>query len=89
MLETHDGFKIAEYDLELRGPGDFFGTRQSGIPEFRVANILTDGALLDDARQDAFAVIQSDPHLIDPANRILAEHFRTRFREDLSLLRTG
>lgn len=89
MLETNDGFKIAEYDLELRGPGDFFGTRQSGIPEFKVANILTDGALLDDARDDAFAVIQRDPHLEDPAHRILAEHFRARFREDLSLLLTG
>lgn len=89
MLETTDGFKIAEYDLELRGPGDFFGTRQSGIPEFRVANILSDGALLDDAREDAFGVVQRDPHLEDPAHRILAEHIRARFREDLNLLLTG
>ncbi len=89
MLETNDGFKIAEYDLELRGPGDFFGTRQSGIPEFRVANILTDGVLLDDARQDAFGVVQRDPGLEHPSHRILAEHFRTRFRDDLNLLLTG
>jgi ATP-dependent DNA helicase RecG len=89
ILETNDGFKIAEYDLELRGPGDFFGTRQSGIPEFRVADILTDGVLLDEARQDAFGVIERDPRLAEPAHRMLAEHFRTRFRDDLSLLRTG
>jgi ATP-dependent DNA helicase RecG len=89
MLETNDGFKIAEYDLELRGPGDFFGTRQSGIPEFRVADILTDGALLDEARQDAFGVVQRDPRLAEPAHQTLAEHFRTRFQDDLNLLRTG
>ena len=89
MLSTNDGFKIAEYDLELRGPGDFFGTRQSGIPEFRVADILTDGLLLDNAREDAFDVVQRDPHLSNPAHQILAEHLRTRFREDLALLRTG
>jgi len=89
MLSTNDGFKIAEYDLELRGPGDFFGTRQSGIPEFRVADILSDGPLLDSAREDAFGVVQRDPHLTHPAHQILAEHFRTRFREDLTLLRTG
>jgi ATP-dependent DNA helicase RecG len=89
ILETNDGFKIAEYDLELRGPGDFFGTRQSGIPEFRVADILTDGALLDEARHDAFGVVRRDPRLAEPAHRMLAEHFRTRFRDDLSLLRTG
>jgi ATP-dependent DNA helicase RecG len=89
MLSTSDGFKIAEYDLELRGPGDFFGTRQSGIPEFRVADILKDGVLLDEARQDAFGIVERDPHLADPAHGILSEHFRSRFREDIALLRTG
>jgi len=89
MLSTSDGFKIAEYDLELRGPGDFFGTRQSGIPEFRVADILKDGVLLDEARQDAFGVVERDPHLAYPAHGILSEHLRSRFREDIALLRTG
>ena len=50
MVETNDGFRIAEADLELRGPGEFFGTRQSGLPEFRVADLLRDGALLEEAR---------------------------------------
>jgi ATP-dependent DNA helicase RecG len=63
MEETVDGFRIAEADLEIRGPGDFLGTRQSGIPDFRVANILRDGRILEEARSDAFAVIEEDPRL--------------------------
>ncbi len=59
MRSTSDGFRIAEADLEIRGPGEFLGTRQSGLPDFRVANILRDGRILDDARQDAFAYAES------------------------------
>jgi ATP-dependent DNA helicase RecG len=70
MRATSDGFKIAEADLEIRGPGEFLGTRQSGIPDFRVANILRepdfrvanilrDGRILEEARQDAFAYAES------------------------------
>jgi ATP-dependent DNA helicase RecG len=54
MVETEDGFVIAEKDLEIRGPGDFFGTRQSGLPTFRVANLVRDRALIETARQEAF-----------------------------------
>ncbi|MBW5444658.1 ATP-dependent DNA helicase RecG [Cohnella sp. CFH 77786] len=53
MTETDDGFEIARRDLELRGPGDFFGTKQSGMPEFRLANLLNDFAVLEQARDDA------------------------------------
>ncbi len=59
MKSTNDGFKIAEADLEIRGPGEFLGTRQSGLPDFRVANILRDGRILEEARQDAFAYAES------------------------------
>jgi len=59
MKATNDGFKIAEADLEIRGPGEFLGTRQSGLPDFRVANILRDGRLLEEARKDAFAYADS------------------------------
>jgi ATP-dependent DNA helicase RecG len=59
MRSTNDGFKIAEADLEIRGPGEFLGTRQSGLPDFRVANILRDGRLLEEARQDAFSYAES------------------------------
>jgi len=63
MVETLDGFKIAEEDLRLRGAGDIFGTRQSGLPALKIANILWDGDILKLARQAAFALIKADPHL--------------------------
>jgi len=63
MEATNDGFKIAEADLEIRGPGDFLGTRQAGLPDFRVANILRDGRILEEARQEAFALLEKDPRL--------------------------
>jgi ATP-dependent DNA helicase RecG len=54
MVETEDGFVIAEKDLQIRGPGDFFGTRQSGLPTFRVAHLLRDRDLIERARKEAF-----------------------------------
>jgi ATP-dependent DNA helicase RecG len=54
LVETDDGFRLAERDLELRGPGDFFGTRQSGMPSFRVGQLIRDRALLERARSEAF-----------------------------------
>lgn len=63
MADTTDGFRIAEADLEIRGPGDFLGTRQAGIPDFRVANILRDGRILEEARGEAFALLEKDPRL--------------------------
>ena len=54
MVDTEDGFVIAEKDLEIRGPGDFFGTRQSGLPTLRVANLVRDRKLLEQAREEAF-----------------------------------
>ncbi len=89
MASTTDGFKIAEVDLQLRGPGDFFGTRQSGIPQFKVADILTDTHLLDIARADAFALVDRDASLRQPEHRLLAEHLRSHFREELSLVQVG
>lgn len=63
MEETTDGFKIAEVDLRLRGPGDMMGTRQSGLPEFRFADIVADAPLIAQTRTDAFALLEQDPHL--------------------------
>jgi ATP-dependent DNA helicase RecG len=65
MERTPDGFKIAEEDLRLRGPGEFFGTRQTGLPELRMAR-LEDWALLQAAREDARAVLTDDPSLSKP-----------------------
>jgi ATP-dependent DNA helicase RecG len=60
LVETTDGFVIAERDLALRGPGDFFGTRQSGLPTLRVGDLLRDHALMEDARRDAVAWLDAD-----------------------------
>ena len=57
MVQNNDGFKIAELDLELRGPGDFFGTKQAGIPSFRVANLIRDRQLLEAAKREAAFVV--------------------------------
>jgi ATP-dependent DNA helicase RecG len=89
MVSTTDGFVIAETDLRLRGPGDFFGTRQSGVPEFRVADILADAKLLDDARDDAVALIERDPRLALEEHRALASHLRSRYRDEMMLMDVG
>jgi ATP-dependent DNA helicase RecG len=82
MERTTDGFQIAEEDLALRGPGEFFGTRQSGLPDFRVAHILRDTPILIEARKEAFRLIEEDPGLIHPAHfgvkNVLAKRWRGR-----------
>jgi ATP-dependent DNA helicase RecG len=89
MTETNDGFKIAEVDLTVRGPGDFFGTRQSGLPGFRVADLVRDGAVLEEARQDALALIARDPNLLQPEHRPLRAALLTRWRGKLDLAGVG
>jgi len=79
MLDTQDGFKIAEKDLEIRGPGDFLGTRQSGLPEFQLANIIRDVAILEAARHSAYDVVRNNPDLSHPENRPLREEVLKRF----------
>lgn len=63
MVKSNDGFRIAEEDLEIRGPGEFFGTRQSGMPDLRIANIMRDARLLEIARKEALNIVDSDPDL--------------------------
>jgi len=63
MEGTSDGFKIAEADLMIRGPGDFLGTKQSGLPQFRFANLIRDSRILGEAREDAFNLVREDPEL--------------------------
>jgi len=87
MEATTDGFRIAEEDLRLRGPGEFFGTRQSGLPEFRVANLVRDADVLREARKDAFALLESDPRL--EGAPLLREEFRRRYRERFALIQAG
>ncbi len=64
MEKTSDGFKIAEFDLEMRGPGEFMGTKQSGLAGFKLANLVRDMQILQDARAAAFEVLKRDPKLI-------------------------
>ncbi len=80
MTETQDGFVIAEKDLELRGWGDFFGTKQSGMPEFKIANPITDVEILQEARHDAFELVKSDPFLRrhQPLLKFLQKHLKKR-----------
>jgi ATP-dependent DNA helicase RecG len=66
MTETTDGFQLSEYDLKLRGPGDFFGSKQSGLPDFKIADLIHDYRALDVARQDASEMIRSKAFWNDP-----------------------
>jgi ATP-dependent DNA helicase RecG len=89
MTETQDGFRLAEVDLRIRGPGEFFGTRQSGLPEFRTAGLLTHTRLLEEARQDAAELIARDPGLRLPEHRPLRGALVARWRERLELASVG
>lgn len=71
MTETNDGFELSEADLKLRGPGDFFGAKQSGLPEFKVADMIHDYRALETARQDAVEMIASEKLFTDPAYKQL------------------
>jgi ATP-dependent DNA helicase RecG len=90
MVRTNDGFKIAELDLELRGPGEFFGTRQAGMPDFRVANIIRDAQLLEAAKREAGAVLAGSNAEIssEEISRALVQ-MRTRWQHTYGLLEVG
>ena len=89
MTGSQDGFHIAEVDLSVRGPGDFFGTRQSGLPEFRVADLVRDAAMLEDARREAVAIVSADPRLVEPEHRPLRAALLARWRGKLDLASVG
>jgi ATP-dependent DNA helicase RecG len=90
MVGTNDGFKIAELDLELRGPGEFFGTRQAGMPDFRVANIIRDAQLLEAAKREAAIVLAAPNSEIPPeeVSRALVE-MRARWQHTYGLVEVG
>lgn len=89
MEKTTDGFALAEEDLAIRGPGDFLGTRQSGLPDFRVASIIRDARILNDAKEDAFALAARDPLLEKPEHAILREALIAKWQGKLDLAKTG
>jgi len=90
MVDTNDGFKIAELDLELRGPGEFFGTRQAGMPSFRVANLIRDAQLLEAAKREAAAVLAGPNADISAAeiSRALV-HMRALWQHTYGLVEVG
>lgn len=79
MCKTNDGFRIADEDLKLRGPGDFFGSRQHGLPELKIADLMTDMEILKQAQEAAQAILKADPDLSGPQNRGLRAEVRQLF----------
>jgi ATP-dependent DNA helicase RecG len=86
---TQDGFEIAREDLRIRGPGELLGTRQSGQKLFDVADLYRDEAILEEAREEAFLLVDRDPDLARPEHRAAAEALRLRWAERLSLAQVG
>jgi ATP-dependent DNA helicase RecG len=87
MCDSNDGFEIAEMDLKLRGPGEFFGTRQHGLPEFKLADITAEIELLHEAKEDALEMLAADPRLDRHAE--LKKALVAQFGETLQLAQIG
>jgi ATP-dependent DNA helicase RecG len=89
MTRTNDGFEIAEMDLKLRGPGEFFGTRQHGLPQLKLADITTELDMLALAKEDALAILAADPKLAASVHRPLRDALIRQFGETLQLAQVG
>jgi ATP-dependent DNA helicase RecG len=87
MVDSNDGFVIAEMDLKLRGPGEFFGTKQSGLPELRIANILRDGEILEIARREAVPFVENPPSRESLADAVA--HIRDHWQRRYGLVQVG
>jgi ATP-dependent DNA helicase RecG len=89
MTRSQDGFEIARADLRLRGPGELLGTRQAGMPLLEIADLYRDETILEEARADAFALVEEDPELVRPEHAAAAEALRHRWARRLSLAQVG
>ena len=89
MERSGSGFEIAEEDLKIRGPGEFLGVRQSGFPDFRIGDILRDGPVLEEARQEAFLCVEQSQHLQDPDYVTVKRVFEDRWRFRFNMAGTG
>jgi ATP-dependent DNA helicase RecG len=89
MAKTDDGFALAEADLRLRGPGELWGTRQSGLPRLRIADLTRDGELLERAAAEARSLVQADPSLLAPGHATLKRTLWAEYREPLELAFAG
>lgn len=85
MVETNDGFVISEKDLELRGPGDFFGTMQHGLPEFKIANLFEDIEMLKMVQSVAMKILADDPKLEQEKNQLLKDLIRDKFAKRIEI----
>jgi len=86
MTRTNDGFKIAEHDLKIRGPGELFSARQHGLPDLKIANIVEDFDLLTLARKNAFELVSADPMLAKPKHRNIRNALIAKFGDKLGLV---
>ena len=89
MIRTNNGFQIAEADLNIRGPGEFFGTRQSGIPNFKIANIIQDASLLEAAKKEAESLIKADPRLEVHEHQLLKRMLQEHWKDNLEIASVG
>ncbi len=89
MTRTNNGFQIAEADLNIRGPGEFFGTRQSGVPNFKIANIIHDASLLESAKKEAELLVKADPSLNAPEHQLLKRMLQKHWRGNLEIASVG
>lgn len=89
MIRSNDGFVIAEEDLNIRGPGEFFGTRQSGLPKFKIANIISDASLLETAKKEATELIKDDPHLKKTEHLLMKMMLNAHWKGHLEIASVG
>lgn len=85
MVKSNNGFELSEIDFKLRGPGNIFGTEQSGLPEFKYINIVEDIQLIQQAKDSAFKIIESDPQLIQDTNSIVKKILKDKFSSKVEL----
>ncbi len=89
MVRSNNGFEIAEEDLNIRGPGEFFGTRQSGMPTFKIANIISDAELLEAAKKEAMNIIKIDPQLNLPEHQLMKQMLHAHWKGHLEIASVG
>jgi ATP-dependent DNA helicase RecG len=83
MESTNDGFMISDEDLKLRGPGEFFGIRQSGFLKYKIADMVTDGPILRSAREAAFNLVKNDPNLESSKHSLIRTQFIKDYQDKL------
>ena len=89
MVETHDGFRIAEVDLDIRGPGELFGTKQHGLLDFRLVDLMKDASLLEKAREESCRLMEEDADLVSEENKPIHEAYGRKYQDRYRLIKVG